>query len=211
SVSHGTMLLKKMKLDGEFSYPKSIFLIEDIIRILADKDSIILDFHAGSGTTAEAVLNLNRQDNGERRFILIEQMDYIESVTSKRIQKVIENISKEKNLNNYNKEHSFIYCELKQWNDLFREKVMKAKNSKELIKIWEEMKERAFLSYKLDISKFESNKKGFEELSLENQKKFLIESLDMNQLYINLSEIDDKVYEVSKEDKELNKKFQGEL
>lgn len=98
-----------------------------------------------------------------------------------------------------------------KWNDTFREKILKAKDSKELIRIWEEMKEKAFLSYKVKISEFDSNKKEFEELGIENQKKFLIKSLDMNQLYVNLSEIDDKIYGVSKEDKELNKKFHGGL
>jgi len=69
------------------------------------------------------------------------------------------------------------------------------------------MKEKAFLSYKVNVKQFDENVNEFEELDLENQKKFLLECLDKNQLYINLSEIDDTEYEISKEDKELNKQF----
>jgi len=71
------------------------------------------------------------------------------------------------------------------------------------------MKEKARLSYKIDIAAFDKNAKDFTELSLENQKKFLLESLDKNHLYINYSEIDDEEYEVGAEDKKLNKEFYG--
>ena len=71
------------------------------------------------------------------------------------------------------------------------------------------MKKTAFLSYKVDPKIVDANAKDFADLSIANQKKFLIECLDKNQLYINLSEIEDKEYGVSKEDKELNKKFYG--
>ncbi len=77
--SHGTKLLKNL-FEGQkvFSYPKSINAVKDVIEILSERggDDIILDFFAGSGTTAHAVLELNKQDNGNRQFILVEQMDY---------------------------------------------------------------------------------------------------------------------------------------
>ena len=70
---------------GKFPYPKPMQLIKDIIQRISQKDSIILDSFAGSGTTAHAVLSLNKEDNGSRRFIIIEMMDYAEDITAKRL------------------------------------------------------------------------------------------------------------------------------
>ena len=85
--------MKKL-FDGDklFSYPKSIYTVKDAVEIFTDSkaNDIVLDFFGGSGTTAHAIIELNREDNGNRQFIVTEQMDYIESVTSKRIKKVIE-------------------------------------------------------------------------------------------------------------------------
>lgn len=75
-------------VDDDFSTPKPPTLIEKIIQIGADKSSIILDSFAGSGTTAHAVLNLNKQDGGERKFILIETEDYAEPLTAERVKRV---------------------------------------------------------------------------------------------------------------------------
>ena len=82
--------LKNM-FDGKaiFDTPKPTRLIERILQIATNKDSIILDSFAGSGTTAHAVLNMNRKDGGNRKFILIEMMDYAESITAKRVKRVI--------------------------------------------------------------------------------------------------------------------------
>ena len=79
-----------------FDTPKPTRLIERILQIATDKDSIILDSFAGSGTTAHAVLNMNRKDGGRRRFILIEMMDYAKTITAERVKRVIKNYEKEK-------------------------------------------------------------------------------------------------------------------
>lgn len=71
----------------------------------------------------------------------------------------------------------------------------------------EKMKEKAFLSYKVDIKAFDDNAKDFDNLSIDNQKKFLCECLDKNHLYVNYSEIDDEEYRVKEEDKKMNKEF----
>ena len=76
-----------------FDTPKPTRLIERILQIATDKDSIILDSFAGSGTTAHAVLNMNRKDGGNRSFILIEMMDYAESITAERVKRVIKGYS----------------------------------------------------------------------------------------------------------------------
>ncbi len=73
----------------KFDTPKPTGLIERMVEIVADKDSVILDSFAGSGTTAHAVLNLNKQDGGHRRFILCEMCDYAETITAERVRRVI--------------------------------------------------------------------------------------------------------------------------
>ena len=72
-----------------FDTPKPVRLIERILKIATDKNALVLDSFAGSGTTAHAVLNMNKADGGNRRFILIEMMDYAESVTAERVKRVI--------------------------------------------------------------------------------------------------------------------------
>jgi adenine-specific DNA-methyltransferase len=72
-----------------FDYPKPTSLIKFFVNLISDKDSIILDSFAGSGTTAHAVLNLNKQDGGNRKFILIEMEEYAENITAERVKRVI--------------------------------------------------------------------------------------------------------------------------
>lgn len=102
----GTKDLENLFDEKVFDYPKPVELLKHLLQIGASKNDIILDFHAGSGTTAHAVLDLNKDDGGNRKFILIEQMDYIETVTAERVKKVIEK----------NSEGSFVYAELAQTN-----------------------------------------------------------------------------------------------
>jgi adenine-specific DNA-methyltransferase len=72
-----------------FDTPKPPRLIERILQIASDPDSVVLDSFAGSGTTAHAVLNMNKADGGHRRFILVEMMDYADSITAERVKRVI--------------------------------------------------------------------------------------------------------------------------
>lgn len=72
-----------------FDTPKPSRLIEFILKIASDPDSIILDSFAGSGTTAHAVLKANAADGGNRRFILVELMDYVDTITAERVKRVI--------------------------------------------------------------------------------------------------------------------------
>lgn len=198
--THGTKLLKRM-FDGKkvFSFPKSVYAVQDVIEMFTERgrNDIVLDYFAGSGTTAHAVMNLNRKDSGNRQFILCEQMSYLEAVTTERVRKIIEE----------NNGGDFVYLELMKWNENFVEKIQKAKTKGELKKLWEIMKKKAFLSYKVEIKMVDENAKDFADLSIEDQKKFLLECLDKNHLYVNYSEIDDKEYGVSGEDNELNKEF----
>ena len=83
--------------DMPFDTPKPVRLIERILQIASDPDSIILDSFAGSGTTAHAVLNMNKADGGHRKFILVEMMDYAESITAERVRRVIRGYGEGKN------------------------------------------------------------------------------------------------------------------
>ena len=83
--------LKSIFFDGTpFVTPKPHELIERIIQLTCETDSVILDSFAGSGTTAHAVLNMNKADGGHRRFILVEMMDYADSITAERVKRVID-------------------------------------------------------------------------------------------------------------------------
>lgn len=190
--------------DGDFSTPKPEKLLHRIIHIGSNNGDLVLDFFAGSGTTGAVSHKMDRQ------YILCEQMDYVETVTFKRLQKIIEGeqggISKEIE---WKGGGSFVYAELVEHNSAFTQEIEKADSSKDLQKIWNNMIENAFLSYKVDPKVVNKEKSSFEELSLDEQKRFLIEVLDKNQLYVNYSEIDDEELKVSEEDKELNHQFYG--
>jgi adenine-specific DNA-methyltransferase len=190
--------------ETNFKGQKPEKLIQRIIESATNVGDIVLDFFMGTGTTCATAHKLNR------RYIGIEQMDYIENTVVSRLKEVINGddfgISKSVN---WKGGGDFVYIELAKWNEKWIEKIEKAKTGKELVKLWGEMKETAFLSYKVEPKTIDANAKDFANLSITDQKKFLIECLDKNQLYINLSEIEDKEYGVSKEDLKLNKEFYG--
>ena len=89
SSEAGTLQLKKIFEQKSFQTPKSVDFIQYCLYQATDKNSIILDSFSGSGTTAHAVLNLNKQDGGSRKFILIEMEDYAETITAERVKRVI--------------------------------------------------------------------------------------------------------------------------
>ena len=194
----GTNLLKKILGRSAFSYPKSLYAVVDTIKIMSSKNDTILDFHAGSGTTGHAVLELNKEDNGKRQFILVEQLTEHIEICNERNQKV---------LNHEKIKDSFTYLELKKYNQTFIEQIEDAQTAEELLKIWEQMKEKSFLKYNVDIKNQEEHIGKFKLLELQQQKEHLVELLDKNQLYVNISSINDNDFEVSKEEKQVTKDF----
>ncbi|MFA5648896.1 MAG: site-specific DNA-methyltransferase [Bacteroidales bacterium] len=84
----GTTMLTRLGLGNAFQFPKPVELVKRVLQIASDKNSIILDSFAGSGTTAHAVLNLNKQDGGNRKFILVEMEDYANTITAERVKRV---------------------------------------------------------------------------------------------------------------------------
>jgi adenine-specific DNA-methyltransferase len=98
-IGNGTKKLKEI-FDGvsPFDYPKAVELLEMVLNMAnSDKSSIILDSFAGSGTTAHAVLNLNKKDGGNRKFILVEMEDYAETITAERVRRVMNGYGEGKN------------------------------------------------------------------------------------------------------------------
>ena len=203
SNEYGTKLIKSLVPNCKFSFPKSLYNVYDCIHTVVgnDKNAIILDYHAGSGTTAHAVLELNKEDGGNRKYILCEQMSYIQDVTVERVKAVL----KKENIHS-----SFTYCELAQHNANIIDKIEQAKTTQALIKIWHKIENADFISYKIKPEVINKNIHEFAALSVAEQKQFLIAVLDKNQLYVNYSEIDDVDYQISDEDKALNRQFYGD-
>lgn len=81
--------IKKIFDEKAFDTPKPLSFIKDLLENCCQADGIVLDSFAGSGTTAHAVLELNKKDGGNRKFILVEMMDYAESITAERVKRVI--------------------------------------------------------------------------------------------------------------------------
>lgn len=199
---NGNDEITKLFSRDDFAYAKPEKLIEDILKISSKENDIVLDFFLGSGTTAAVAHKMNRQ------YIGIEQMEYIESVSVERLKKVIAGeqggISKDLK---WTGGGSFVYCELKNDAQEFKEAIVHATSTDQLLTLFEQAKKSSFLSYRVDPKKL--RKQDFEKLSLAEQKQILSEIIDNNNLYVNYSDIDDGDYQVSEQDKKLNRSFYG--
>lgn len=196
---NGSKLLKKLVPDDKFSFPKSLYTVKDCVSAIVgeDKNAIVLDYHAGSGTTAHAVLEINHADGGNRKFILCEQLDYVESVTNKRVIKVIENQGG----------GSFVYLELANANQHFVDKIQAAESEAELLALWQQMQAEAFISYKVTPDMIDKNAADWAVLSMDDKKRFLIEALDKNLLYVPHCDMESKEFGMSEADKAATQAF----
>jgi len=206
-VGHNQDAKKEIKnlFEGQavFGTPKPEKLIQRIIQLGSDEGDLILDFFMGSATTQAVAHKMDRQ------YIGIEQMDYIETVAVERLKKVIDGeqggISKDVD---WQGGGSFVYCELKNDAQDFKESILKATTTEELLELFNTAKTSSFLSYRIDPKKLKASE--FEKLSLAEQKQILSEIIDHNNLYVNYSDIDDQSYNISEQDKRLNRAFYGE-
>jgi len=193
--------------EGGISFPsakKPEMLLMRLLNLVTKKGDLVMDFFLGSGTTCAVAHKMGRQ------YIGIEQLDYGKNGAVNRLKNVINGDSSGiSQIVDWKGGGGFIYFELKKSNQYFIEKIEKAKNEEEILKIWEDMKKQAFLSYRIDPKLFDTNLIEFNTLLLNQQKTLLSECLDVNNLYVNYSEIEDLQYENSKEDIELNKRFYG--
>lgn len=192
--------LKKLGINFTNSKPESI--VAFFLRAMTKENDWVLDFFLGSGTTCACAHKMNRH------YIGIDQMDYIQTEACKRLKKVIEGeqggVSKSVN---WQGGGSFVYCELSKANQNFVEQIESATTEDTLATIWQQMQQTGFLSYKIKAKDIDDNAESFRELSLDDQKRFLIECLDKNLLYVPLSDIDNADYNVSEEDKRLTHEF----
>src|SRR5699024_6453338 len=120
---HGTKVLEETLGRKAFSFPKSIYAVADTIKLMTKPNDIIFDFFSGSATTGHAIFNINSQEKTKRQFILSEQLDTHMSISLERLRNVILN----------NKRGSFIYFELKKYNQVFIEQIDSAKDTETLL------------------------------------------------------------------------------
>ena len=189
--------------EGEVSFrngKKPESYIQHYLNIFTEENDIVLDYHLGSGTTAAVAHKMNR------RYIGIEQMDYIETISIERLKNVISGeqggISKDVE---WQGGGSFVYCELKNDAQDFLNKVYNSSTSEELLNLLEQVKKSSFLSYRVEAKKLK--KEDFTQLSLGEQKYLLEELINKNNLFVNYSDIDDVDNNVSVKEKELNRQF----
>lgn len=201
-----------------FSTPKPEALLKRIIEISTNENDLVLDFFAGSGTTLAVAHKMGR------RWIGIEQMDYIESITKERLKKVLAGeqggVSK---ACEWKGGGGFIYAEMMPLNALYKEKIEKSNDENELEKIYQDLGTKAFLDYRIDskeLDRIDSKEdridlqemlkdQDFKDLDLENKKEVLRLILDSNMDYLPYGEIKDATYQVPKETIALNEIFYG--
>ncbi len=175
-------------------------LIKDILEISTQENDLVLDFFAGSGTTCAVAHKM------KRRYIGIEQMDYIETITKERLKKVIEGeqggISKKCGFKGGG---SFVYAELKEVNLEIKKQILNANSASECLKIFNALNER-FLK-RTDNKMDEIHSEEFQNLDLNEQKRICCASLDSNEDYLNLGDIDEDAWEIDDSTKKYNEIF----
>lgn len=198
-------LINVLNDDKIFSYPKSVDYIKTLISTISVKDPIILDFFAGSGTTCAVAHKMGR------RYIGVEQMDYIQDITVERMKKVIDGeqggISKDVN---WQGGGNFVYCELlENANTLIyniqsttEDSILEVKNA-----IFSDERIIPYIT-RDELNKVESD---FESLSFEEKKQALIALVDKNKLYVNYTDMNDQTFNVTEEDKRFTKSFYEEV
>ena len=180
-------------------------LIRRILEMASNPGDIVLDYHLGSGTTCAVAHKIGR------RYIGVEQLEYGDDDPIVRLESVINGdstgISKAVN---WQGGGSFVYCELAKLNQNFVDEIQDAADTNTLKDIYHRMVKNGFISCKVNPADIDAAASDFETLSLENQKKFLMELLDKNLLYVNYCDMDDEDFGISEEDKAFTRSFYRE-
>ncbi len=186
--------------DENFKGQKPESLIQRILEVSTNENDLVLDFFAGSGTTCAVAHKM------KRRYIGIEQMDYIETITKERLKKVIEGeqggISKKCGFKGGG---SFVYAELKEVNLEIKKQILNAKSKSECLKIFNDLNERILKRADCKIDEIDSEE--FQNLDLNEQKRIYCASLDSNEDYLNLGDIDEDAWEIDDSTKKYNEIF----
>jgi adenine-specific DNA-methyltransferase len=176
-------------------------LLYRILDMTTNENDLVLDFFAGSGTTLAVAHKM------KRRYIGIEQMEYIESITKERLKKVIDGeqggISKAVS---WSGGGSLIYCELANLNAKFIDMIENSSDENELNQIYEKLIKFAFIDYRVDI---QNDLKDLEFAALEfiEKKRILKKCLDRNMDYIPYADMEDSDYKIDERTKKLNDIF----
>ena len=201
--THATSEIQKLFGDKAFSTPKPEEYIERILKLSSEEGDIVLDFMLGSATTSAVAHKMNRH------WIGVEQMDYIESVAKERLKKVIQGeqggISKDVN---WRGGGSFVYMELKKYNQDFLDRLMEVTSISDVEAVYEDMQKNAFLKFFFDKKEFEKDE-NFRSKTWEERRDMLVEILDENQLYLNLQDMRDSKHKVSNDEMVLTDRFYG--
>lgn len=186
--------------DENFKGQKPESLIQRILEVSTNENELVLDFFAGSGTTCAVAHKM------KRRYIGIEQMDYIETITKERLKKVIEGeqggISKKCDFKGGG---SFVYAELKGVNLEIKKQILNAKSKSECLKIFDNLSER-FLK-RTDCKIDEIHSEEFQNLDLNEQKRICCALLDSNEDYLNLGDMDEDAWGIDEITKKYNEIF----
>ncbi|WP_231211992.1 site-specific DNA-methyltransferase [Helicobacter pylori] len=182
-----------------FNNPKPEALSR-ILEVSTQENDLVLDFFAGSGTTCAVAHKM------KRRYIGIEQMDYIETITKERLKKVIEGeqggISKKCDFKGGG---SFVYAELKEVNLEVKKQILNAKSASECLKIFDDLNGRFLKRADCKIDGIHSEE--FQNLDLNEQKRICCTLLDANEDYLNLGDIDEDAWGIDKITKKYNEIF----
>lgn len=167
-----------------------------------DPGDLVLDFFAGSGTTAAVAHKMGR------RWIAVEQMDYIEDLPTQRFKYVIEGeqggVSKAVE---WQGGGSFVYAELAASNSAFVDRIEAAPDMAALQIIHADIQATGYLRYDVDLNAFDTG--DFAALPLEDAKRVLMDCLDANHLYVNLGSLGDADFDISDEDARATRSFYG--
>ncbi|MDE0308742.1 MAG: site-specific DNA-methyltransferase [Acidiferrobacterales bacterium] len=192
--ARGTKHIKQLVgAPQSFTFPKPEETISRIIEMATEVGDLVLDFFAGSGTTAAVAQKMGR------RWITIEQMDYIHDLTAARLKKVLEGeqggISKSVT---WHGGGSFVYAELAASNSAIFDRIATASDIATLQNIYTDIQNIGILRYDLDTSAFDIN--DFSCLALHDAKNVLMSCLDANHFYVNLGSVDDVDFDIPAED-----------
>lgn len=190
--------------DGQavFDTPKPELLLERVFHIATNPGDLVMDCFLGSGTSVAVAHKMGRN------YIGVEQMDYVEDLVVRRLEKVIDGdpggISESLD---WQGGGSFVYCELMKCNQVFVDKVAKAETDIDLAALLERILSTGFISSKVNPTEITGLADEFDKLLLEDKKRFILELLDKNMLYVNLSDLDDEEYAISDADKSFTRSF----
>ena len=189
---------------GNFKGQKNEALIKRIIEAHTREGDLVLDFFSGTGTTAAVAHKMNR------RWIVLEQLASQIEIAQKRLCEVIAGdaygISKDVG---WTGGGEFVSFELAERNPDLKHQIASATNLKQLSPVFDDLVDSPYLSHKIDLVRLKESKDEFKKLSLDEAKSVLIEMLDKNAFYVNISEVEDKTIKLPAIEITLSKSFYG--